>query len=85
MSSVCFSVAGAGEINRGTKSSAGFLGAGGAVVTAGAGAAPSTGAIRRGVQSALAFGRCAFDSADDDDVTAAGGGVGSVKAGFGGA
>lgn len=50
--------AGAGEIRRGTKSSAGFFGFGGSALTgAGAGAEPSTGAIRRGIQFGSAFGR----------------------------
>lgn len=54
----------AGAIKRGTKSSTGFLagaaaasGAAGADGAAGGGL-PSTGAMRRGVQSELALGRC---------------------------
>lgn len=61
LSSPSLGDSGAGAIRRGTKSSAGFLAGGGvAAVTICTGGAllPSAGAIRRGVQSELAFGRC---------------------------
>lgn len=54
---------GAGAISRGTKSSAGFLGVGAAITTAtAAGAELSTGAIKRGMKSFGALGRCTGDA-----------------------